>query len=437
MKLHRPLRVVLAALLLFGALAPARAQEPQATIRVSVDVVRLSVAAVHTSGGRIPPLTAEDFRVYDNGVLQKVRFLHRPTNTPLRVALVLDHSPSVRPWWPTVHRTATSFLAKFSRSGCPLVLPFSDGIGPGRWGHYTANSWREFLTEAPKGDGTSLHDALVVALDQLDRGDEMASAASLPLRGAADPEDGAARAAGPGDADVLDREAAGGVPDDDPGGAADPGIAAARAADPNAVAAESDGGELASPLAADPSTISREELVADMRRVMAEILWDKAFTHLGNCDLRYTPARTRNDEATPASDEESIKAVLLVSDGADTTSVARAQDVINAARLASVPVFPVMVGAAKRDPELAALLAEIARATGGLVIEDASFLTLGNAYERILEYLRSSYVLVYNPDDPAEGVGLAPAPPAQSWHEVRVELRRPLLRAIVRPGYYR
>ena len=43
-----------------------------------------------------------------------------------------------------------------------------------------------------------------------------------------------------------------------------------------------------------------------------------------------------------------------------------------------------MVGAANRDPRLAALLAETARATGGLVIEDASFLTLGNAYEQPL-----------------------------------------------------
>jgi hypothetical protein len=43
-----------------------------------------------------------------------------------------------------------------------------------------------------------------------------------------------------------------------------------------------------------------------------------------------------------------------------------------------------MVGAANRDPRLAALLAETARATGGLVIEDASFLTLDNAYEQPL-----------------------------------------------------
>ena len=159
--------------------------------------------------------------------------------------------------------------------------------------------------------------------------------------------------------------------------------------------------------------------------------------HVGNCDLRYVPTGAGNEDTPQLPADESIKAVLLLSDGADTTSIATAQDAIDAARLLNVPVFPVMLGNAGRDPALEELLAEIARATGGLVTRDVSPTDLGDAYDRVLGYLRASYVLVYNPAEPAESGGGAPGAAPQSWHEVRVELRRPLLRAIVRPGYYR
>lgn len=387
MKLLTPLGSALGAVLLLGTASSARAQEPQVQISASVDVVRLSVAVVNSTGGEVPPLSLEDFRVYDNGVLQNVRLLNRPTDTPLRVALVFDASPSVRPWWPTVQRTAVTFLAKLGRGGCPYVLPFSDGIGPGRWGRYTANNWREFLSRVPRGAGTSLHDALIVALGQLAMADQMAIDASQSLR--------------------------------------EPPAAERSSSEPGPVAA------------ADPSEVTRADLLASLERILAEIVRNNPFTHIGNCDLRYVPAGTGDEDTVQLPEDESIKAVLLLSDGADTTSISTAQDAIDAARVVNVPVFPVMLGNAGRDPALEELLTEIARATGGFVTRDVSPTNLGDAYDRVLGYLRASYVLVYNPDEPAERGGGEPGESPQSWHEIRVELRRPLLRTIVRPGYYR
>lgn len=387
MKLFTLLGSALGAVLLLGTVSSARAQEPGVQISASVDVVRLSVAVVNSTGGEVPPLSLEDFKVYDNGVLQNVRLLNRPTDTPLRVALVFDASPSVRPWWPTVQRTAVTFLAKLGRGGCPYVLPFSDGIGPGRWGRYTANNWREFLGRVPRGAGTSLYDALIVALDQLAMADQMAIDASQSSRK---------------------------LP------AAEP-----SSSEPEPVAA------------ADPSEATRADLLASLARIVAEIVRSNPFTHIGNCDLRYVPAESGGEDTLQLPTDESIKAVLLLSDGADTTSIATAQDAIDAARVVNVPVFPVMLGNAGRDRALEELLTEIARATGGLVTRDVSPTNLGEAYDRVLGYLRASYVLVYNPDEPAERGDGAPGESPPSWHEIRVELRRPLLRAIVRPGYYR
>jgi len=379
------LRALLGVALLLGAVLPARAQEARLQIRASVAVVRLSVAVVHATGGEIPPLSREDFTVYDNGVRQNVSLLLRPADTTLRVALVLDNSPSLRPWWLTVHRTAVTFLAKLGRSGCPFVLPFSDGIGPGRWGQHTANSWREFLANSPPGGGTSLHDAIIIALEQLAMADELAIEASEPFR------EPAAEGAG------LDQPA--------------------------------------SAVVRDPSTVKRDDLLAAMRRAIAEILLTRRITYMGDCDRPYMPAATSDEAVARLPEDESVKAVLVLSDGADTTSVASARDAIDAARVANVPIFPVMLGSASRDPKLAALLDEIARATGGFVIRDVAIRDLGAAYDRVLAYLGSTYVLVYNPDEPAEAQ--VPSQSSESWHEVRVELRRPLLRTIVRPGYYR
>lgn len=366
------LRVTAAAALL--ALPAAHAQEPQTQIRASVDVVRLSVAVVHTGNGVIPPLTVDDFTVWDNGERQEVRLLRRPEDTPLRVALVVDASPSVRPWWPTVLRAATSFLAKLPPDACPYVLPFSSGIGPGRWGRYPAADWRAFLADAPRGSGTSLYDALLIALQQLDLEEEMA-------------------------------ETEGGV----------------------GVASTSNTG---SPGGSE-AVANRKDMVAALSDIVAAIVRDNPFAHVGNCEPP-APA-TSGGAASEAAFDESIKAVVLLSDGADLGSVAGAEDVIDAARLASVPVFPVALGDASRDPDLAALLDEIARATGGLVTRGVAVAELGAAYDRVLGLVRSTYVLVYEPGEETPASGDAPA----SWHEVRVELRRPLLRAIARPGYYR
>lgn len=370
---------------------PLRAQQPQ--ISASVDVVRLSVAVVHEGGGVVPPLTIEDFTVFDNGVPQEIRLLHRPEDTPLRVALLVDASPSLRPWWTVVQRAAISFVAKMGARGCPYLLPFSDGIGPGQWGRFPANTWRRFFADVRHGDGTSLHDAVLIALNELARVDELAIAASQRMR---NPGASSEQPQAPGEGEAV-----------------------------------------------DPRSLTREELLDAFATMVARIIAENPYTHAGNCDLRYAPAAPADPDAGSPTlpEDESVKAVLLLSDGADTDSLASRADVINAARIANVPIFPVLLGTAAHDRELGSLLEELARATGGLVIENVALDELGTAYDRVLGLLRSTYVLMYEPrDEPVADEAAAAGggdPVAGGWRELRVELRRPLLTTIVREGYYR
>jgi VWFA-related protein len=369
--------------------SPNPSQEPRTQITATVELVRLNVAVLAPPGLPVPPLTVEDFKVYDNDTQQDIELIWRPTDMPVHVALVFDMSPSVRPWRLSVRRAALTFLLKLSPADCPYVLPFSDVVGPGRWGRYSTNEWTNFLAHVDPGSGTSLHDALLFALYQLDLADEIAAEANVE-------------------------------PDDAPPAEQDPEPATPK----------HDGEKTSQPagMREVPIKVTRAMLMALISENVTRMVPDFTETQVGNCDLRGKPGKG------------TIKAILLLSDGADTSSDASFDTVMTAARLANVPVFPVLLGTAGNDPELKARLSQIASATGGLLTPDVAPVRLSAAYNDVLAYLRSTYILSYTPTDSA-----SQKPEDQSratregaaWHEVRVELRRPLLRTIVRPGYYR
>ncbi len=398
--MHRPLLTALALLIAIGSLADAgAAQQPQTQYDVDVDLVRLHVAVTNPSGEEVPPLTVEDFRVYDNGVRQQIQFVLQPSDLPLDVALVIDYSPSVQPYQHSLQRAAIGFLGGLSGQDCPYVLPFSEQIGPGQWGRFSSRYWSRFFRESDGEYGTSLFDALLIALAQLDLADELAAAYVAGPTGESDSE-----------------------------------------------APSEPRHEL---LLNPPEEITRDLLMAQIALIVEEITRNNPPTQLGNC----FPAQRIDEGADGTIDAFSKKAILLLSDGSDTTSSASLADMLTAARLAAVPVFPVVLGPARRDAQLMARLNTLARATGGLVVQSDDGAGLTAAFHEVLAYTRSSYILAYDPDatSPTEDLGGKAEPQARgqqagegsagpvlgAWHNVRVELRRPLLQVIVRPGYYR
>ncbi len=419
--MNHPLYLALALTMALSAWADVgSAQLPQTQYGVDVDLVRFHVAVINSSGEEVPPLAVEDFTVYDNGVPQQIQFMLQPSDTPLNVALVIDYSPSVQPYQHSLQRAAISFLAGLSGEDCPYVLPFSEQIGPGQWGRYGPREWSRFFEDAPRGYGTSLFDSVLIALNQLDLADEIAAEYSV----AAAKEEGGDRLS----ESELHYES-------EPSSKSEPlsGLPKPRP-------------EL--PLY-QPEALTREVLLAQIAVIMAEIMRDMPSPHLGNC----APSLRGADDSGGALEDDAKKAILLLSDGSDTNSSASLADMLTAARLAAVPVFPVVLGPARRDAQLMARLSTLARATGGLVVQSDDGAGLTAAFHEVLAYTRSSYILAYDPDatsltedlggkaepqagDQQAGEGSA-GPVLGAWHNVRVELRRPLLQVIVRPGYYR
>lgn len=76
---------------------------------ISADAVRLDVAVTTVEGRYVPGLIADDFRVYEDGVLQTVTNF-TPESTPVSIMLLLDVSSSIRPSLDAVKSGAYRFV---------------------------------------------------------------------------------------------------------------------------------------------------------------------------------------------------------------------------------------------------------------------------------------------------------------------------------------
>lgn len=386
------------ALLCAGA-AMGQEQEPQTGFTADVNLVLLHVAVIDPRGSNVPPLSVEDFTVFDDDVKQTIELFVAPTDAPLDVALVLDSSASMKPVEIVARRSALSFLGRLDPNDCAFVLPFSDTAGPGRWGRSADPELRVYIGGIRSHGGTALHDALLEGLAQLER----ASANDL-VAVASEAEEGL----NPEEGENANNDLGRGPP--------------AKTAGPDQV------------------VISGEESIITLppRRTSLLSQVDDAIRHL---DLSTPPPVTGCGEALPPGALTTVanarrKALILLSDGADMDSNAGFYDALGAARAASVPIFPVALGYANDDPNLKDHLEEIARATGGRMIHNDKPGELGKSYDQVVTLLRSYYLIGYDPDrlGSSEKTLTGGRP---RWHDVTVALRRPNFETLVRPGYYR
>jgi VWFA-related protein len=137
-------------------------------------------------------------------------------------------------------------------------------------------------------------------------------------------------------------------------------------------------------------------------------------------------------EVLGQGDENWRRAVILLSDGDDTSSTIKRQDAIDAAVKNNVAVYSIGIG----DPELYKVeqdsLRKISDRTGGRAFFPRDDVELERAFAQIQEELRSQYVIAYSPvNNLRDG----------SHRRIRMEivnpeLRKKKLQLIYRQGYY-
>jgi len=129
---------------------------------------------------------------------------------------------------------------------------------------------------------------------------------------------------------------------------------------------------------------------------------------------------------------EGRKALVLVSDGGETTSKIDSHRALEAAQLADAVIYPVIVmpitNDAGRNIGGEHALQFMAEGTGGRTFLLSEGAQLDRAFSSIITELRTEYLLGYYPHD----VPLT----KERFHKLEVKLKSPELRASARNGYY-
>jgi VWFA-related protein len=139
----------------------------------SAKLVLLDVSVKDPNGGAISGLETSNFRVYEDGKLQRItHFAH--DDVPVTVGLIIDTSGSMRRKYREVATAAMVFIRASNRDDDVFVVNFSDGVRFGLPGNIAFTDDIERLRAAlsrgiPAGR-TALNDAVVFSLSHLERG---------------------------------------------------------------------------------------------------------------------------------------------------------------------------------------------------------------------------------------------------------------------------
>lgn len=210
-----PFRPIIGIFMLFLAFVSVPAQDPDDdVINVDTALVRLNIGVVSSSGRPITSLRKEDFRLFEDGVEQRiVRF--EPTVAPFSLVMILDMSGSTLSFRQTIRTSAIRFLDALAADDRVSIIEFYDKV----------NVLNDFTTDRRKllhsisvaeGRGkTQLYRSLDVALDKLAKEGSRRKAIIVLTDGV--------------DTDVrdLDRDLLSNVAEESMNGAIDPGASAA------------------------------------------------------------------------------------------------------------------------------------------------------------------------------------------------------------------
>jgi VWFA-related protein len=96
-------------------------------ISVKTDLVVLPVSVTDTNGNVVLGLSQQNFRVYEDGRLQKVS-LFQQGDTPVTVGLVVDHSRSMGPKLSEVAAAVSAFAQSSNPQDEMFVVDFNDDV---------------------------------------------------------------------------------------------------------------------------------------------------------------------------------------------------------------------------------------------------------------------------------------------------------------------
>jgi VWFA-related protein len=147
----------------------APAKEPP--IRVTTGLVHLVVTVMDKHHHLVTDLSRSDFKIYENGVPQDIRFFGSETDLPLRIAVLLDTSNSIRPRLEFEKGAAINFLNEVIRRGKDMAFLMTFDNEPEVIQDYTDQLYQltAAIQDQRAGGGTALNDAIYMAARKLEK----------------------------------------------------------------------------------------------------------------------------------------------------------------------------------------------------------------------------------------------------------------------------
>ena len=138
-------------------------------VRVNASLVTVPVSVLDRDGRFIGGLRQEDFRVFEDGVEQRVAYF-APVEQPFTVALVIDTSGSTRFRLEDIQDAAIAFLDQLRPADRVIVVSFDEQVRVLSEATSDRNQLRAAIRRTHSGGGTRLYDAVdLVINEQLSR----------------------------------------------------------------------------------------------------------------------------------------------------------------------------------------------------------------------------------------------------------------------------
>ncbi|MBM62851.1 MAG: hypothetical protein CL484_07885 [Acidobacteria bacterium] len=143
-------------------------QQEEPAFRAGVDLVSLNVTVTDGDNRYVTDLTADGFRVYEDGALQEISFFNR-TQLPIALALLMDTSASMNDRMATAQEAAAGFAEQLRAEDLGSVIDFDSRVEILQGFTSSLEKLNAAIRRTSAGGSTSLYNAIYISLKELQK----------------------------------------------------------------------------------------------------------------------------------------------------------------------------------------------------------------------------------------------------------------------------